>query len=146
MIGGEIGRPASNSTGPGTPTPMPNSSPGGVARSTHSVEERLDASEHGVGPGGDVRRLGRVREDPAREVGDGDVDARRAEIRHEQVPRVGAEAHGARRAAAGRRADAALGDEPVVGERGRAAARSSARLSPVASTSSARVHEPRRRT
>ena len=58
-----------------------------------------------------------MREDPARQVGDRDVDARGAEIGDEQMPSVGAEADGARGTAAGRRADSALGDEPVVGER-----------------------------
>ena len=93
MIGGEIGRPDSNSTGPGTPMPMPEeASPAARRRREALLEERLDAPEHDVGPGGDVGRLGAVGEDPAREVGQRDVGAGRAEIGDEQVPGVGAEA------------------------------------------------------
>ena len=98
--------------------PMPNRAPGALHPVDALVEERLDAPEHDVGAGRDVRRLGGVREDLPGKVGDGDVDARRAEVGDEQMPGVGAEADGPRRAAPGRRADAALGDEPVVGERG----------------------------
>src|SRR5215208_3600472 len=65
---------------------------------------------------GDVGRLGAVGEDRPREVGDADVDARRAEIGDEEVPGVGPELDGARRPASRRRAESALNDEAVVDE------------------------------
>ena len=117
MIGGETGRPDSNSTGPGTPMPMPQSEPVTPASSTHLVEELLDAREHGVRAGGDVRCLLPVHEDLAGEVGERDVRARRAEVGDEQVARVGAEAEQPGRAAAGRDADAVLRQQPVVEQR-----------------------------
>jgi hypothetical protein len=69
MIGGEMGRPVRNSTGPGTPMPMPHSAAGQVARRPQQlVEELLDARQAALGPGRDVGRLVTVPEDPAIEV------------------------------------------------------------------------------
>ena len=56
-------------------------------------------------------------DDPARQVRERDVGARGAEIGDEEVARVGAEAEQPRRPAAGRDADAVLGEQPVVAER-----------------------------
>ena len=93
MIGGEIGRPEWNSTGPGTPMPIPHSPPGELVRLGEAfLEELVDASRTDVGAGGDVGGLARVHDDLAGEVGHGDVDARRAEVGDEQVTGVGAEA------------------------------------------------------
>ena len=65
-------------------------------------------------PGGDVGRLLAVDDDPAGEVGERDVGARRTEVGHEQVARVGAEAKQPRRPAARRDADAVLREQAVV--------------------------------
>ena len=81
------------------------------------VEELLDACEHRVRSGRDVGALGAVDEDLAREIGERDVHARRAEVGDEQVARVGAETEQPRRPASSRRAEAVLGEEAVVEER-----------------------------
>ena len=119
MIGGEVGRPVRNSTGPGTPIPMPHRRPGSarlVPRSwVNSSSTRWSATS---GSGRDVRRLVEVAEDPPVERRDRDVDGRRAEVRHEHMPGVAAERQLARRPAAGRRAGLALHDEPAVEQLG----------------------------
>ena len=117
MIGGETGRPDSNSTGPGTPMPMPQSGAGHARLGDALVEELLDAGQHGVGAGRDVGRLLPVDDDLAREVGERDVGARRAEVGDEQVARVGAEAEQPRRPAARRDTEAILCQQPVVEQR-----------------------------
>ena len=112
MIGGEIGRPVSNSTGPGTPMPMPHSGPGMsrvVARS--GVEERVDAVQAGVRTRLDPRGLVVMAEDPAVQGRDGDVDARGAEVGDEDVARIGPERQLARWPAARARPDVAFADE-----------------------------------
>ena len=106
MIGGEIGRPVANSTGPGTPMPIPQTVPGmlRVVRWS-SVEQLLDPAEaRPPGPASIVGRLVVVAEDPAGEVGQRDVDARRAEVGDEDVAGVGPERELARRPAARARA------------------------------------------
>ena len=55
--------------------------------------------------------------DHAGEIRERDVRARRAEVGHEQVARVGAEAQQPRRPPARRDADAVLGEEAVVEQR-----------------------------
>ena len=92
MIGGEIGRPVENSTGPGTPIPTPHRRPGRdrVGRSS-CVEQLVDALEAGLRAGRDLRGLVVVPEDPAVEARDGDVDAGRAEVGDEDVAGIRAE-------------------------------------------------------
>ena len=81
------------------------------------VEELLDACEHRVRAGRDVGALCSVDEDLAREIGERDVHARRAEVGDEQIPGVGAEAEQPGRPASRRRAEPVLGQEAVVEER-----------------------------
>ena len=147
MIGGEIGRPGVELDRPRDADADPEQRPGRRLPREALLEERLDAASTDVGPGGDVGRLCPVREDLAGEVGDRDVDARRAEVGDEQVAGVGAEAERRGRAAAGRGADAVLCDQAVVERARRAAGSTTARLEPVASTSSrARTRRPCART
>ena len=109
MIGGEIGRPASNSTGPGTPMPIPHSRPGSASRRPDErIEQRVDAVEATLGAGLDPGRLVVVAEDPAVEGRHRDIDAGRAEVGDQDVAAVGPEGQLARRPAAGARPDIAL--------------------------------------
>ena len=115
MIGGEIGRPVPNSTGPGTPMPIPQIRPGSVVgRREQLPEQLLDPPEHGLRPVRDGRRLIVVAKDPAIQRGDGDVDAGGAEIGDQDMPGVRAERQLARWAPAGRRAGVALDDQAAV--------------------------------
>ena len=118
MIGGETGRPVSNSTGPGTPIPIPQQRPRPVnaASASHSSKSSSTRVSTRVGPVRDRARLLHVRQDRAGEIGDRDVHARRAEVGDEQVPGVGAEADQPRRPPAGRAAELADADEPVLDE------------------------------
>ena len=80
-----------------------------------SCEQLLDPAEaRPPGPLSIVGRLGVVAEDPAGEVGQGDADARRAEVGDEDVAGVGPERELARRPAARARADVALGDQSAI--------------------------------
>ena len=117
MIGGEMGRPASNSTGPGTPMPIPHSRPGSrLRRPEQRVEQRVDAVEADAPARPRSGGLVVVTEDPAVEGRDRHVDARRAEVGDEDVAAVGPERQLARRAPAGARSDVALGDQPALDE------------------------------
>ena len=117
MIGGATGRPDSNSTGPGTPIPIPSSDPGSSSTSArHCSSIASTRPSTTSGPCGDVSRLARVREDRARQVDHRDVDARRAEVGDEEVPGRRAEAHGARRPTTRRRADLAALEEASLDE------------------------------
>ena len=78
------------------------------------------------GPASISRRLVVMAEDPAVEGRDRDVDARRAEVRDEDVPGLGPERQLARRPAAGRRPDVALDRRA----RARSARRPAGRRSP----------------
>ena len=115
MIGGEIGRPESNSTGPGTPMPMPHSRPGMscVVRSkeSNSASTRSSARSGTVlDPGGLVV----VAEDPAIQARDGHVDAGRAEVGDQDVPGVRAEGELPWRSSAGARADVTFAQQPAI--------------------------------
>ena len=104
MIGGETGVPVSNSTGPGTPMPMPHRRPGSVARVGDQLTEQLvDAGQAALRPVADVGRLVAVGDDPAVERGQRHIDARRAQVGDEDVAGVRAEGELARRSAAGAR-------------------------------------------
>ena len=85
--------------------PMPHRRPGILGRrAQHRVEQDVDPVEARLGAVLDPRGLVVVAEDPAVEVGEGDVDARGAEVGDQDVP--------GRRP--GRRAGAA-GRPPVLG-------------------------------
>ena len=115
MIGGETGRPVANSTGPGTAIPIPHSAPGhAVGRREQLVEQLLDPPEPDLRAGLDLRRLVAMAEDPPVERHDRHVDARRAEVRDQDVPGPGLERQLARRPAAGRRPRVALDHEPPL--------------------------------
>ena len=117
MIGGEIGRPDSNSTGPGDPDADAPQAPRDVLRRAQQrPEQGVDPLEAALRAVLDARRLVVVAQDPAIEARDGHVDAGRAEIGHEDVPGLGAEGELPRRASAGTRSDVALGDEPAIDE------------------------------
>ena len=94
--------------------PQPAGDAGG--RPEQRLEQRVDPVEAGLRAGLDRRRLVVMAEDPPVERGDRHVDARRPEVRDEDVAGVGAERQLARRPAAGARSDVALGDEPAVHE------------------------------
>ncbi len=101
--------------------PMPHSRPGRSRVAVVQLGEQLvDALEACLRAGGDVGRLVTMAEDAAVEVGDGDVDARRAEVGDEHVAGVRAERHLARRAAAGARANVIVDDEPELDQLGHA--------------------------
>ena len=104
--------PAANSTGPGTPMPMPHRRPGRSrvpsCSSANSSSTRWRQRLRAVG---DVGRLVTVGEDPAIEVGDRDIDARRAKVGDEDVPGVRAKRQLARRAAARARPDPVVDDQ-----------------------------------
>ena len=118
MIGGEIGRPDSNSDRAGDADPdPPEASRQGTGLRQALLEEPFDPRQDDIGSGGDVGRLGAVEEDLAREVGQGDVRTGRAEVGDEQVAGVGAEAEKPGSAATGRDADAILGQQAVVDQR-----------------------------
>ena len=85
-----------------------------VRRLLELDQQLLDPAQDHLGPVGDVRGLGVVAQDPAGEVGLGDRDARRPEVRDEDLAGVGAEREVARRPAPGARADVALDDQPPV--------------------------------
>ena len=118
MIGGEIGRPVSNSTGPGhadadRPTAARARRASSRAAASNSSSTR---SRPTSGPASIARRLVVMAEDPAVERRDRHVDARRAEVGDQDVAGVGPERQLARRPAAGARPDVALDDEPALDE------------------------------
>ena len=118
MIGGEIGRPVSNSTGPGHADPdPPQPARDGLGRPRAAAS---NSSRPGRGrPPGPASISGGlvvVAEDPPVEGRHRDVDARRAEVGDEDVAGVGPERQLARRPAAGARPDVALDDEPALDE------------------------------
>ena len=98
----------------GDADPDPPQRAGGAGLCDALVEERVDVREHLLRPGGDVGRLLAVDDDPAGEIGERDVGARRTEVGHEQVARVGPEAEQSRGAAAGRDAHAVLREQAEV--------------------------------
>ena len=135
MIGGETGRPLRNSTGPGCRCRCPTAGRA-VAVAVVSPQQLVDALEAGLRAGGDVGRLVAMAQDSPIEVRDGDVDARRAKVGDEHVPRVRAEGHLSRRAAAGARPSSSSTTRPSSM---RSATRwaTTPRLRPVRETSSA---------
>ena len=83
-----MGRPVRNSTGPGTPIPMPHRCPGSdAARTAQLAEQLLDALQGDVRARRDIGRLVEVAEDPPVERRDRDVDRRCPEVRHQHVAR-----------------------------------------------------------
>ena len=115
MIGGEIGRPDWNSTGPGHADADPPQPAGhAVRRPQQPLEQRLDPVEAALRAGLDPGRLVVMAEDPAVEGRHGDVDAGRPEVGDQDVPGVGPEGQLARRPAAGARPDVALGDQAAL--------------------------------
>ena len=115
MIGGEIGRPVENSTGPGTPIPTPHRRPGrGTGGRPQLVEQLVDPLEAGLRAGGDVGRLVVMAQDPPVKARDGHVDACRAEVGDEDVTGVRGEGQLAGRPAARARPGLALGDQPAI--------------------------------
>ena len=118
MIGGLTGRPLANSTGPGTPTPIPRtSSPERPTSSSSSREALGHPLERVLRPERDVevgRSLGQRR---AAEIAHRDPGVRRAEVGDEDDSGVAIERQHGRRAAAGGGAAAGLVDEPLREER-----------------------------
>ena len=137
MIGGAIGRLEWNSTGPGSADADPPELPRKVVGLGQALlEELVHVVEHEVGAGGDVVRLLDVHDDLAGEVGDGDVDARGAQVGDEQMAGVRPEAEEPGRPPAGRRPELALGEEPVLDELGDS-------LGHDCASQARRVHQPR---
>ena len=115
MIGGEIGRPVRTRPGPGRRSRRPTAGPGSPASSRGSESNSASTrSRHGLGSGLDLGGLVVVAQDPAVEARDGDVDARGAEVRDEDVARLGAERQLARRPTARARPDLALRHQAAV--------------------------------
>ena len=129
----------------GTPTPMPQSVPATSASATHSSKSPSTRARTASGLGRDVGRLLAVDDDLAREVGERNVGARGAEVGHQQVARVGAEAEQPRRPTARRDTDTVFGEQSVAAERIDALVRTE-RPRPVACASSARDDSPLART
>ena len=101
--------------------PMPHSAAGQVAHRGGQLREQLvDSLQARLGAGGDVGRLVAMTQDAAVEVGDGDVDAGRAEVGDEYVTGVGAEAHLPWRAAACARTQLVVDDQAQLDELGNA--------------------------
>ena len=97
--------------------PTPTAGPGSpCVVCDKRVEQDVDPVEAASGPGLDVRGLVVMTEDPAVEVVDRHVDARRAEVGDEDVAAVGPEGQLPRRAAAGARSDVALGHQSALDE------------------------------
>jgi hypothetical protein len=93
----------------------PPGSAGHAARGPLELPEQLlDPPEDPLRAVADARRLGVAAQDPAGQVRDGDADARRAEVRHEHVPRVRSEPELARWSAARARTHVAFDHEPPV--------------------------------
>ena len=113
MIGGLTGRPLENSTGPGTPIPMPQTSSRrcGPTSASSSLKTLVHPAEHLVGPDGDVQVGGSLDERRAVEVAEREPRVGRAEVGHEDDAGVAVEREHGRRAAAGRGAAAGLVDE-----------------------------------
>jgi hypothetical protein len=80
------------------------------------MEELLDAFEDALGAARDVGALLAMGEDRRGEIRDGDVDARRAEVGHEDAACVRAEPHHARCATAARLPEVAFLEQPVLDE------------------------------
>ncbi len=96
---------------PGHPDPDPEQAAGQIVRRIGQLAEQLlDPGQAALRPGPDVGGLVAVPEHAAVEIGDGDVDARRAEVGDEEVPGVGAE-RDATRGTAARARTLGLGDE-----------------------------------
>ena len=117
MIGGEIGptgleldRPRDADPDP----PQPARDP--LGRPQQRLEQGVDAVETSVRAGLDPGGLVVVAEDPPVEARDGHVDARRAEIRDQDVAGLGVERQLSRRPSAGARTEVALDHEPAVHE------------------------------
>ena len=81
MIGGLRGRPVANSTGPGTPIPIPRTSAALAADlAEQRVEALVDPVEHRLGPGGDLDVAASSASDRAAEVGDREARVGGAEV------------------------------------------------------------------
>ena len=87
-----------------------------AGRRDQSREQALDPAEDGFGSGGNIRRLGEVAECLPAEVRDRDVDARRTEIRDEQVTGRCLEGQLPGRPAAGARTDVTFRHEASIDE------------------------------
>ena len=97
---------------------MPQSRPGSAAVGEETVDQRLHPGEDHLGSRGDVRRFRDMVEDPAGEIGRGDVDARRPQVGNEDVAGRPLEDELARPPAARARSDARFGQEAAVDELG----------------------------
>ncbi len=115
MIGGLTGRPLSNSTGPGTPIPIPRTSSRGAPDLVEQFGEALGRPLEGVfRPECDVqvgRALGQRR---AGEIAHRDPGVGRSEVGNEDDAGVAIEGQHGRRAATGRGAAAGLVDEALL--------------------------------
>ena len=110
-----MGRPASNSTGPGHADADAPQPPGqGLGRLQERPDERVHAVQAALGSGLDPGRLVVVTQDPAVEGRDRDIDAGGAEVGDQDVAAVGVEGQLARRPAARAGPDVALGDEAAL--------------------------------
>jgi hypothetical protein len=87
-----------------------------MRRPEQQVEQFIDAVETDVRPGLDRGRLVVMTQDPAVQVRDGDVDARRAEVRDKDMAGTRPERQLARRPPASARANVALDDQAALDE------------------------------
>ena len=141
-------RPAArrNSTGPGTPMPIPHSPPGrSRVAAVSSAEQLVDSCQAALRAGGDVRLLVAMAQDAAIEVRHRHVDAGRAEVRDEHVPGVRAEAHLPGRATARCSAPGRSSTTRPSSISSPTRCATTPRLSPVPATSSARDRHRARR-
>ena len=118
MIGGLTGRPVSNSTGPGTPMPIPRTSAGPFPVALKQlVEAGRHPGQHLARPQRDVEVAGALGERRAGQVGHGHARVGGAQVGHEHHAGLVVEREHRRRPAAGGRGAARLEHEPAGKQR-----------------------------